>query len=94
MGFDAIGLRFAHLIGSATARTGTLRINVGIEIICPKKKSNGYASVSMSFDAIALGFAHLIGSATVRTGKLRINVGIEIINDFRFKRLCFCVNEF
>ena len=33
MSFDGIGLIFAHLIGSATARTGTLRINVGIEII-------------------------------------------------------------
>ena len=33
MGFDAIELRFAHLIGSARARTKHLRINMGIETI-------------------------------------------------------------
>ena len=33
MGFDAIELRFAHLIGSARARTGSLRINADVEII-------------------------------------------------------------
>ena len=76
MSFDGIGLIFAHLIGSATARTGTLRINVGIEIIIDKK-----CSVSMGFDMIRFRFAHLIGSATARPGTLRINVGIEIIID-------------
>ena len=43
MSFDAIGLRFAHLIGSATARTGTLRINVGIEIIIDFRTYYGWS---------------------------------------------------
>ena len=33
MSFEAIELRFVHLIGSARARTRRLRINVGLEII-------------------------------------------------------------
>ena len=43
MSFDAIGLRFAHLIGNATARTGTLRINVGIKIIIDFRTYYGWS---------------------------------------------------
>ena len=43
MSFDAIGLRFAHLIGNATARTGKLRINVGIEVIIDFRTYYGWS---------------------------------------------------
>ena len=43
MSFDGIGLIFAHLIGSATARTGTLRINMGIEIISDFRTYYGWS---------------------------------------------------
>ena len=43
MGFEAIGFRFAHLIGSGRARTETLRINMGIEIIIDFRTYYGWS---------------------------------------------------